>query len=64
MKVTLSPCAPDAVRRPSTLKSPLFDLAQAIYDDCKQEVVVEVLDSRGNREAMFGAIDDDAILLF
>jgi hypothetical protein len=64
MKVTLSPCAPDQVRRPSTLKSPLFDLAQTIYDDCKQDVVVEVLDSHGNREAVFGAIDDDAIMLF
>lgn len=64
MKVTISPCGPEHVRRPSTLKSPLFDLAQTIFDDCKQDVVVEVLDVQGNREAVFGATDEDAIVLF
>ncbi|MFD1626422.1 hypothetical protein [Azospirillum griseum] len=64
MKVTISPCGSDHARRPSVQKTPLFALAQAIHDDCPDDVVVEVLDSNGVREAVFGAVEEDSVELF
>lgn len=34
--------------------SPLLEIAQAINRDCPDDVVVEVLDAAGHREAVFG----------
>lgn len=47
-----------------TLKSPLFDLAQAIHDDCPDDIIVEILDSQGTRIAVFGAEEEDGLELF
>ncbi len=67
MKVTISPCGSDHTRRSSTQstqKTQLFELAQAIHDDCPDDMIVEILDSHGVREAVFGAVEDNSIELF
>ncbi|WP_042442902.1 hypothetical protein [Azospirillum sp. B510] len=64
MKVILSPCAPCGIPGKLRNASPLLEIAQAISDDCKDGVTVEVLDDCGKTAAVFGERKDDDVELF
>ncbi|MFD1626542.1 hypothetical protein [Azospirillum griseum] len=61
---TTAPYKHNPTLNPLTLKSPLFDLAQAIHDDCPDDLIVEILDSQGTRIAVFGTEEEDGVELF
>lgn len=54
MLVTLAPAVRDHAHAAFRVGSPLLEIAQAINKDCPEDVVVEVLDEHGHREAVFG----------
>lgn len=64
MKVTISPCSPGKIAGKLRSASPLLELAQAISDDCRQGVTVEILDDCGNTAAVFGKHSDEDVELF
>lgn len=64
MKVTISPCSPSKITGKLRSSSPLLEIAQAISDDCEQDVTVEVLDDCGKTAAVFGKRSDDDVELF
>lgn len=67
MKVTIAPCAPAKVSGKVATRSPLLEIAEAVFEDCKHQVTVEVLDAEGHREAVLGGEqegDGDDIELF
>jgi hypothetical protein len=54
MLVTIAPAHHDQPKSALRVGSPLLEIAQAINRDCPDDVVVEVLDAFGHREAVFG----------
>ncbi|WP_431861728.1 hypothetical protein [Azospirillum sp.] len=58
MLVTLAPTPRDHTGGGLRIGSPLLEIAQAINRDCPNDVVVEVLDAHGRREAVFGDEQD------
>lgn len=58
MLVTLAPAPRDQNSGTWHVGSPLLEIAQAINRDCPDDVVVEVLDAQGHREAVFGEQQD------
>lgn len=54
MLVTLAPAHHGQPKHALRVGSPLLEIAQAINLDCPEDVVVEVLDAQGHREAVFG----------
>lgn len=65
MKVTIAPCAPARITVKVVGRSPLLEIAEAVLDDCKEGVTIEVLDAKGQCEAVLGSTqDNDDIELF
>ncbi|HYH39758.1 MAG TPA: hypothetical protein VD860_16175 [Azospirillum sp.] len=58
MLVTLAPAHRGQPKAMLRVGSPLLEIAQAISRDCPDDVVVEVLDAQGHREAVFGEEQD------